>query len=239
MREENKEIKGINERFTVELEGLTKQCPTFDANGRPTNDVARAIQNLRRKKTRDVKAIKDKLSLSDKTSQVAKNINAALVYEEKDLAAFDPVEQAILRVYFTDLTRPYGEIAKYLAAEGVTQQLVTALIERPEVGDLVFNLMKSDIKRVCGLAILKGCRSNDPKMIELAAKYNLFTIDGASGGACKESHATPIEDPEAEKALKAIGDTLAIRGIGDIMAKVEQWATKRDYDLVFPAEKLQ
>jgi len=131
---------------------------------------------------------------------------ARIPHTDADLEALDKTEQRIVKAYLEDIRKTSKQIAEEVG-NGVSHQMVTNVLDKPEVKELAKKLLWGDISLACEIAIRDGVTRKDPAWIKIAHDYGYVTGKNDSS-SCNGNHVTPINDPEAQKALEILGDWL-------------------------------
>lgn len=142
---------------------------------------------------------------------------AKIPHTDSDLESFDRTEQLIIKAYLNDIRKTSKQIAEEVGS-GVSHQLVTNILDKPEVKELAKKLMWGDISLACEIAIRDGVAKKDPAWIKIAHDYGYVT-GKSNSESCESCHPKPINDPEAINALRELGDWLSSTDRNDLVFK--------------------
>jgi hypothetical protein len=185
--------------------------PLRDFDGK--NEAARLIDALHMKnKIAKMQAGRKKAdSLKDIVADVSamtlkQYINKKLLpiyLEDKDLKQFNELEKQILQAHYEDSTLNNEQLANRF---GVKRQQVTALFNSMEAKLLKIKLFERECPDKIRLALLHLIEDNDQKTtLRLAEHYGIVKAEKQDINITSK----PIDDPEAIKMLRELGDKLS------------------------------
>lgn len=173
------------------------------------NEAARLIDQLNYKRRAVAMQAGRKLKdiVSDVPSSQLKKYSAVplrpIYLEDKDLKQFNDIEKAILQAHYEDSTLNNEQLATRF---GVKRQQVTALFNSMEAKLLKIKLFERECPDKIRLALLHLVEDNDQKTtLRLAEHYGIVKAEKTDINITSK----PIEDPEAQKMLRELGDRLS------------------------------
>lgn len=124
---------------------------------------------------------------------------------EHDLLGFDETERKIIRAHFADTLLTPGEIAEKLGS-GMSQQLVTGILNKPSVRELKHKVMVENLSGSFWIAIREGLAQRDDKIVKLVADMGIVEVEPH-----KQENLTPYSwSNELEELLRAQADWLTV-----------------------------
>ncbi len=160
---------------------------------------------LEREKDNNLKRVNE--GLKDIAEDIPNKYKAYAIPElfltESDLIPFNEKEKELLHEHFTNLTLSNKQLAIKC---NVSTQHVTALLNSTAVQILNQKVFDKLLPLEALKSILKALRANDSKVsLEVARHYKLIQNETSDINVISK----PINDPEAIKMLKELGDKLA------------------------------
>lgn len=175
------------------------------------NESARLIDQLNYKRRAAAMQAGRKAKLSDIVSDVPvsqlRKYSALplrpIYLEDKDLKQFTDLEKQILQAHYEDSTLNNEQLATRF---GCKRQAITALFNSMEAKLLKIKLFERECPDKIRLALLHLVEDNDQKTtLRLAEHYGIVKAEKTDINITSK----PIEDPEAMKLLRELGDKLS------------------------------
>lgn len=150
--------------------------------------------------------IRQKAELSELATQDVKRKYSVfdipeICINENDLAPFDDVEIDVITNHFENMSLAHKQLA---IKSNVSRQVVTALLSSPAYRLLEAKVFDKLMPTETRMALLRAVRGLDSKITQrMAEHYKILNPEKLEVDLNK-----PIDDPEALKLLKEIGDKL-------------------------------
>ena len=195
----------------IELARQQEKDEVYAQYPKGSNERQRAMASLNTKYSRLRKEEEKKRTERRKEIQAAKRDIQALQIEQptlEELKGLSKEETLIISTFCNNVKASNSEIADNA---GVSTQLVTVVLAKDRVNDLINKLLSRFGSRQARTRLLQGVKEQDMEAIQIASKLG-FLSDGKAG-SCERCEGIqvnkPIEDPDLEKMLKELGDKLA------------------------------
>lgn len=202
-----------NEEFELE------KAKIIEVHGKPErdfdykNESAKLIDALSYKmkaaKMQAGRKLKDIIAdvPKDKLREYSAKPLRPIYLEEKDLKQFNDIEKAILQAHYEDSTLNNEQLAVRF---NTTRQAVTALFNSMEAKLLKIKLFERECPDKIRLALLHLVEDNDQKTtLRLAEHYGIVKAEKQDINITSK----PIDDPEAQRMLRELGDKFAVNEI--------------------------
>lgn len=204
------------QRLSAEVERV--HGPAIWDMGEPQNESARQLVQIRRE-YRSTQALERHQKRKEAGYKMApeglaeiantvRQVRAvadipALFLNDKDLTYFTPIEKEILKSHFTNMRLSNAQLGKI---HNVSYQLVTELLTHTAVLILYGKVFGHLLPLKTWQSLLKAVDSGDKAVtLRLAEHFGLISNPQLD----VNTKTKPIDDPEALKLLKDLGDKLA------------------------------
>lgn len=197
-----------NEEYIKAKEDIITQYgkPEWD-NFEPVNESAKKLKELRHKRASDSRAenkLKEAAEIAISDSVIKHSRSIPIELTEQDLAPFDEKEKLILQAYFDNMNLTAKQLAKLC---GCQVQKVASLWRSGPFLVLFERAFNYCAPMEVKAAILKGIRAGNTQItLRVAEHYSILKAE-------EIKITKPIEDIEALKRLKEIGDDASNTGV--------------------------